>query len=41
MECKNYRGVSLLGGVGKIYAVVLVDRVRKVTEGLIDGKQVS
>ena len=25
--------------VGKIYARILVDRVRKVTEGLIDDKQ--
>ena len=35
-ECKNYRGISLLSVVGKIYARVLVDRVRRVTEGLID-----
>ena len=35
-ECKNYRGVSLLSVVGKIYAGVLVDRVRRVTGGLSD-----
>ena len=26
-ECKNYRGISLLSVVGKIYVVILVDRV--------------
>ena len=26
-ECKNYRGISLLSMVGKIYAGVLVDKV--------------
>ena len=30
-ECKNYRGVRLLSVVGKIFAGVLVDRVRRVT----------
>ena len=35
-ECSNYRGISLLSVVGKIYAGILVDRVRKVTDGLID-----
>ena len=25
-ECKNYRGISLLSGVGKIYSGILVDR---------------
>ena len=29
-ECKNYRGLSLLSVVGKIYALILVDRVRRV-----------
>ena len=33
IECSNYRGISLLSVVGKIYAGTLVDRVRKVTEG--------
>ena len=27
-ECKNYRGISLLSMVGKIYAGISVDRVR-------------
>ena len=35
-ECSNYRGISSLSVVRKIYANTLVDRVRKVTESLID-----
>ena len=35
-ECKNYRRISLLSVVGKIYAGILVDRVRSVTGGLIE-----
>ena len=31
-ECCNYRGISLLSAVGKIYGGILVDRVRKLTE---------
>ena len=38
-ECKNYIGMSLLSVVAKIYAGILVDRVRRVTRGLIDGEQ--
>ena len=38
-ECKNYRGISLLSVVGKIYAEILVDRVRRVTGGLIEDEQ--
>ena len=30
-KCKNYRGISLFSVVGKIYAGILVDRVRIVT----------
>ena len=37
-ECSNYRGISLLSVVGKIYAGILVDRVHK-TEGLINDEQ--
>ena len=37
--CSNYRGISSLSVVGKIYAGILVNRVRKVTEGLIDDEQ--
>ena len=38
-ECKNYRGISLLTVVGKINAGVLVDRVRRVTGGLINDEE--
>ena len=40
-ECKDYSGISLVSVVGKIYryAGILVDRVHKVTEGLIDDEQ--
>ena len=38
-ECKTYRGISLVSVVGKIYAGILVDTVRRVTRGLIDGEQ--
>ena len=38
-ECKNHRGISLLRVVGKIYGGILVDRVRRVTWGLIDNEQ--
>ena len=38
-ECKNYRGISLLNMVGKIYAGILIDRVCRVTGGLIDNEQ--
>ena len=38
-ESSNYRGISLLSVVGKIYAGILIDRVRKVAEGLIDDEQ--
>ena len=37
MECSNYRGISL-SVLGKIYAGILVNGVRKVTEGLIDDQ---
>ena len=38
-ECKNYRDSSLLSKIGKIYAGILVDRVRRVTEGLSEDEQ--
>ena len=38
-ECNNYRGISLLSVVGKIYIGILVDRIRKVTEGFIGDEQ--
>ena len=37
-ECKNYGGISLLGVVGKIFVGILVGRVRRVTEHLIDDQ---
>ena len=37
-ECSNYRGINLLSVVGKIFTGILVDRVFKVTEGLIDDE---
>ena len=40
IECENYRGISL-SVVGKIYTEILVDRVRRVTGGLIDSEQGS
>ena len=39
IKCKNYRGISLLGVVGKIYADILVGIFRSVTGGLIDDEQ--
>ena len=37
--CKNYRDISLLCVVVKIYAGILVYRVRRVTGALTDDKQ--
>ena len=34
-ECSNYRGISLLSVVGKLYARVLINRIRDKTEGAI------
>ena len=39
IECKNYRGISLVSVVGKISAGILVDRVCIVTGSLIDDEQ--
>ena len=39
IKCKTYIGISLLSVVGKIYADILVDGVRRVTGGLIDDEQ--
>ena len=39
IECKNYRGISLLSVAGKIYVGILVDRVCGVIGGLIDDEQ--
>ena len=40
-EYKNYRGISRQSVVRKIYAWILADRVRRVTEGLVDDEQGS
>ena len=38
-ECKNYRGIILFNVVGKIHVEILVDRILRVTGGLIDDEQ--
>ena len=38
-NCSNYRGISLLSVVGKLYAGILVERVRRVTEEMIGEEQ--
>ena len=38
-EYKNYRGISLLSVIGKIYAGFLIDSVRRVDGGLMDDEQ--
>ena len=39
MECKNYRGISLLSIPGKVYGRVLIERVRLETEHMIGEEQ--
>ena len=38
-ECKNYRGISLLSVAWKVYARVLIERVWRITEGMLDEQQ--
>ena len=38
-ECKSYRGIRLLSVLENIYAGILINRVRRVTGGLIEDKQ--
>src|SRR5678815_125238 len=38
-NCRNYRGIILLSVVEKTYAGILVERVRRVTEGVIGEEQ--
>ena len=38
-ECSNYRYISSLSVVGKIYAGILVNRVHKLTEGMINDEE--
>ena len=39
VECKNYRSISLLSMIGKIYVGILVERFRRVAGSLIDDEQ--
>ena len=34
-ECSNFRGISLLSVVGKVYGRVLINRIRDKTENVI------
>ena len=38
IECSNYRGIRL-SMVGKIYQGILINRIRRATEGLIGDDQ--
>ena len=39
IKCRDYRGISFLSLVGKIYAGILVNKVCRVTRGLIGDEQ--
>ncbi len=39
--CISFRGISLLGAVGKIYGKMLIKKVREGTEGVIYDEQGS
>ena len=38
-ECSNYRGISLLSVVGKIYARIVSDRLKVLTNALVMDEQ--
>ena len=38
-ECRNFRGISLLSVVGKLYGRILINRIREKTESVIDEVQ--
>ncbi|XP_076031278.1 uncharacterized protein LOC143019503 [Oratosquilla oratoria] len=38
-ECSNFRGISLLSVVGKAYGRILIERIRRGTEGVIGEEQ--
>jgi hypothetical protein len=37
--CSNFRGISLLSVVGKVYGRVLIERIRRETESVIGEEQ--
>ena len=39
LDCKNYRGISLLSIPGKVYGRILIERVRVMTEGMLGEEQ--
>ena len=39
IKCKSYRGISFLTVVGKIYADILIERIRSMIGGLIANEQ--
>ena len=38
-DCKNYRGINLLGIPGKVYRRILIEKVGSLTEGLVGEEQ--
>ena len=38
-ECANYRGISLLSVVGKVYGGILIDRIRSSVDRVIGEAQ--
>ena len=38
-ECSNYKSITVISVVGKIYARILVDIVRKVTDGFTNDEK--
>ena len=38
-ECGNFRGISMLSVVGKVYGRILIERVRGLTKGLVGEEQ--
>ena len=38
-KCETYRGISLLSIVGKVYASILIEQVKVITEEMIEDEQ--
>ena len=38
-DCSNFRGISLLNAVGKMYRRVLIDRIISLTDGVLGEKK--